>query len=429
MSIKIEKTKNNNELKLEFTIEAEKFDEAIKSVYHKNMKHFNVPGFRKGKVPMHIVEKFYGDEIFYEDAFNEVVAPVYEKELTENKIEAVSKPDIDITQIGKGKDLIFTAIVQTKPEVTVGKYKGIEIPKIEYNVSEEDINHELSHMQEKNSRLVTVEDRAVEDKDIAVIDFEGFVDGVAFEGGKAENHELTIGSHTFIEGFEDQVIGMKIDEEKEINVKFPDEYFSKELAGKDATFKVKLHQIKKKELPNLDDEFAKDASEFDTLKELKESIQKKLEEENASKAKYETEEAAIKAVCEDTEIEIPSGMIETEIDNMAKEIEGRLAYQGLKLDDYLKMLGKTMEDFRKEYEEQAKENVKSKLVLEAVAKDAKVEVSEEEIAEKIKEMAEKYNRKEDEIKQNEQLKKYIEENIKTDKTIKLIVDNAKVAKK
>ena len=418
MSIKVEKTKNNNELKLEFKVEAQKFDEAIQTVYRKNMKYFNVPGFRKGKVPMHIVEKFYGDEIFYEDAFNEVLGQVYEKELEENNIEVVSKPNIDITQIGKGKDLIFIAIVQTKPEVTVGKYKGIEIPKIEYNVSDEDINHELLHMQEKNSRLVTIEDRAVEDGDIAVIDFEGFVDGVPFEGGKAANHELTIGSHTFIEGFEDQVIGMKINEEKEINVKFPDEYFSKELAGKDATFKVKLHQIKKKELPKLDDEFAKDASEFDTLNELKESIQKKLEEENISKAKYETEEAAIKAICSNTEVEIPSGMIETEIDNITKEIEGRLAYQGLKLENYLKMLGKTIEDFRKEYEEQAKENVKSRLVLEAVAKDAVVEVSELEIAEKLKE-----------IKQNEQLRKYIEESIKTEKTIKLIVDNAKVVKK
>ena len=429
MSIKIEKTKNNNELKLEFKIESEKFDEAIKEVFRKNMKHFTIPGFRKGKAPMNIVEKFYGDEIFYEDAFNELVDPIYEKELEENKIEAVSKPDIDITQIGKGKDLIFTAIVQTKPEVTVGKYKGIEIPKIEYNVSDEDINHELLHMQEKNSRIITIEDRNVEDGDIVVIDFEGFVNGTAFEGGKAENHELTIGSHTFIEGFEEQLIGMKINEEKEINVKFPDEYFSKDLAGKDATFKVKLHQIKKKELPTLDDEFAKDVSEFDTLKELKESIQKKLEKENQSKAKYETEEAAIKAVCNNTEVEIPSGMIETEIDNMSKEIEGRLAYQGLKLNDYLKMIGKSIEDFRKDYEKQAEESVKSRLVLEAVAKDANIIVSDIEISEKLKEMAEKYGKKEDEIKQNEQLTKYIEESIKTEKSIKYIVDNAKFTKK
>lgn len=425
MSIKIEKTENANELKLEFQIEAAKFDEAIVTVYKKNQKYFNVPGFRKGKVPMHMVEKFYGNEIFYEDAFNEVVPEVFEKELKENNIEAVSHPNIDITQIGKGKDLIFTAVIQTKPEVKAPKYKGIEIPKIEYTVSDEDINHELGHMQEKNARLVTVEDRAVENGDIAVIDFEGFVDGVAFEGGKAENHELEIGSHTFIEGFEDQVVGMKIEEEKDINVTFPEEYFSKELAGKPATFKVKLHEIKKKEMPKLDDEFAKDASEFDTLDELKASIKARIEEENKNREKYETEDAAIKAVCDAAEFDIPSGMIETELDNMMKDIDSRLSYQGMNLKSYLQMMGKTEEDMRKEYEEQAKTSVKSRLVLEAIGKDAKIEVTDEEIADKIKEMAEKYGKKEDELKDNEQLKNYIKENLKTDKTIALIVDNAK----
>lgn len=425
MSIKIEKTENANELKLEFQIEAAKFDEAIVTVYKKNQKYFNVPGFRKGKVPMHMVEKFYGNEIFYEDAFNEVVPEVFEKELKENNIEAVSHPNIDITQIGKGKDLIFTAVIQTKPEVKAPKYKGIEIPKIEYTVSDEDINHELGHMQEKNARLVTVEDRAVENGDIAVIDFEGFVDGVAFEGGKAENHELEIGSHTFIEGFEDQVVGMKIEEEKDINVTFPEEYFSKELAGKPATFKVKLHEIKKKEMPKLDDEFAKDASEFDTLDELKASIKARIEEENKNREKYETEDAAIKAVCDAAEFDIPSGMIETELDNMMKDIDARLSYQGMNLKSYLQMMGKTEEDMRKEYEEQAKTSVKSRLVLEAIGKDAKIEVTDEEIADKIKEMAEKYGKKEDELKDNEQLKNYIKENLKTDKTIALIVDNAK----
>ena len=425
MSIKIEKTENANELKLEFQIEAAKFDEAIVTVYKKNQKYFNVPGFRKGKVPMHMVEKFYGDEIFYEDAFNEVVPEVFEKELKENNIEAVSHPNIDITQIGKGKDLIFTAVIQTKPEVKAPKYKGIEIPKIEYTVSDEDINHELGHMQEKNARLVTVEDRAVENGDIAVIDFEGFVDGVAFEGGKAENHELEIGSHTFIEGFEDQVVGMKIEEEKDINVTFPEEYFSKELAGKPATFKVKLHEIKKKEMPKLDDEFAKDASEFDTLDELKASIKARIEEENKNREKYETEDAVIKAVCDAADFDIPSGMIETELDNMMKDIDARLSYQGMNLKSYLQMMGKTEEDMRKEYEEQAKTSVKSRLVLEAIGKDAKIEVTDEEVADKIKEMAEKYGKKEDELKDNEQLKNYIKENLKTDKTIALIVDNAK----
>lgn len=426
MSIKIEKTDKKDEVKLEFTIEAAKFDEAMKKVYAKSAKYFNIPGFRKGKAPMNIVEKYYGDEIFYEDTFNEVVPEVYEKELKENNIEAVSRPDIDVKQIGKGQDLIFTAVVQTKPEVKLGKYKGIEIKKVEYNVSDADIDHELGHMQEKNARLVSVEDRAVESGDTTVIDFEGFVDGVAFEGGKAENHELTIGSNTFIPGFEDQIIGMKIDEEKEIQVKFPEEYFSEELKGKDATFKVKLHEIKKKELPELDDEFAKDVSEFDTLKELKASIKEKLEEENKKKAKYETEDAAVKAVCDNVEIDIPSGMIETEIDNMTQEIEQRLAYQGMKLEHYLQMIGKTVEEFRKEYEEQARTSVKNRLVLEAIIKEEKIEPSKEDVDAKVKEMAELYGKKEEELKANEQFIKYVEDSMKNEKVVEFIVENAKI---
>ena len=426
MSIKIEKTENKNEVKLEFTIEAAKFDEAIKTVYSKNAKYFNIPGFRKGKAPMNIVEKYYGDEIFYEDAFNEVVPEVYEKELKENNIEAVSRPDLDVKQIGKGQDLIFTAVVQTKPEVKLGKYKGIELKKVEYNVSDADIEHELGHMQEKNARLVSVEDRPVEKGDITVIDFEGFVDGVAFEGGKAQNHELTIGSNTFIPGFEDQIIGMKIDEEKDINVKFPEDYFSENLKGKDAVFKVKLHEIKKKELPKLDDEFAKDVSEFDTLKELKESIKQKIEEENKTKAKYEMQDAAVKAVCDDVEIDIPSGMIETEVDNMVREIEQRLSYQGMKLENYLQIIGKTNEEFRKEYEEQAKTTVKNRIVIEAIIKAEKIEPDELTVEEKIKEMAEMYGQKEEQLKQNEGFVQYIKESLKSEKAVEFIVENAKI---
>ena len=426
MSIKVEKTDKTNELKLEFDIEAIKFEEAMKKVYAKNIKYFNVPGFRKGKVPMNIVEKHYGSEIFYEEAFNELVPEIFEAELKENNIEAVGTPDIDIKQMEKGKNLIFTAIVQTKPEVKLGKYKGIELKKVEYNVSDEDIEHELGHMAERNSRLVTVEDRAVESGDITVIDFEGFVDGKAFEGGKAENHELTIGSNTFIPGFEDQIIGMKINEEKDINVKFPEEYFSEELKGKDAVFKVKLHEIKKKELPELNDEFAKDASEFDTLAELKASIKEKLEKENESRAKYELEEEAIKTVCDNVEIEIPSGMIDVEIDNMVKDIETRLRYQGLGMEQYLQMIGKTNEEFRKEYEEQAEKQVKSRLVLEAITKAEKLEADEESINEKLKEMASVYGKKEEELKENEQFMKYIKDTLKTEATIKFIVDNAKI---
>jgi len=426
MSIKFEKTENNNELKLEFTIEAQKFDEAMKKVYGKTAKYFNIPGFRKGKAPMAMVEKQYGTEIFYEDTFNELVPEIYEKELKENNIEAVSRPDIDVKQIGKGQDLIFTAIVQTKPEVKLGKYKGIEIKKIEYNVSDKEIDHELGHMAERNARVVTIEDRPVENGDITVIDFEGFVDGKAFDGGKGENHELTIGSNTFIPGFEEQIIGMKLEEEKEINVKFPDEYFSEELKGKDAVFKIKLHEIKKKELPEINDDFAKDTSEFDTLEELKNSIKEKLEEENKKRAKYETEDEAIKAVCDDVKLDIPSGMIETEIDNMLRDVETRLSYQGMKLDQYLTMIGKTMEEFRKENEEQAKNSVKTRLVLETIVKEEKIEPSEEDINSKIEEMAGTYGKKSEELKQNEGFMKYINDSLKNEKVIEFIIENAKI---
>ena len=348
MKCKLEKTENANEVKFEITVEAEKFEDAIKKVYFQNAKYFNIPGFRKGKAPMQIVEKYYGKEIFYEDAFNEVAQEALEEAIAENKVEIVARPEIDnIKQMEKGKDLIFTVMLQTKPEAELGKYKGIEIPKIEYNVTDKDIEHELEHMQEHNSRLISVEDRAVEKGDIVTIDFEGFADGKAFEGGKAENYELEIGSNTFIPGFEDQIIGMKLEEEKDVNVKFPKEYFSKDLADKDATFKVKLHEIKKKELPKLDDEFAKDASEFDTLDELKEDIKKKLEKQNEDRTKYETEDAVVKALCENVKVDIPSGMIETEVDRMYKDFENRLLYQGAKVEQYLKMVGKTEEDIKK----------------------------------------------------------------------------------
>lgn len=427
MNCKVEKTKNANEVKLEITIEAEKFDEAIKKVYFKSAKYFNIPGFRKGKAPMQIVEKYYGKEIFYEDAFNELAQDALEQAVEENKLEIVSKPDIEVTQIEKGKDLIFEAIMQTKPEVKLGKYKGIEIKKVEYNVTDEDIEHELGHMQEHNSRLISIEDRPVENGDIATIDFEGFADGKAFEGGKAEGHELEIGSNSFIPGFEDQVIGMKIEEEKDIQVKFPDEYFSKDLAGKDATFKVKVHEIKKKELPELDDEFAKDVSEFDTLKELKESIKEKQQKQNDEKAKYETQEAVMKAVCEGIQVEIPSGMVETEIDNMLKDIEQRLSYQGLKLEQYLQMMGKTQDEMRKEYEPQAIEAIKSRLALEAVIGAEKIEATEEEIDEKLKEMAKNYGKENDEeFLKNQNVRNYLKQGLASEKAIDFLVKNAKM---
>ena len=427
MECKVEKTKNANEVKLDMTIEANKFDEAIKKVYFKSAKYFNIPGFRKGKAPINIVEKYYGQEIFYEDAFNEVVPEELEKAVEENKLEVVSRPDIDVKQIGKGQDLKFTAVFQIKPEVKLGNYKGVEVKKIEYKVTAKDVEHELGHMQEHNSRLISVEDRPVEKGDIANINFEGFVDDVAFEGGKAENHDLEIGSNTFIPGFEDQVIGMKIDEEKDIKVKFPDEYFSKDLAGKDAIFKVKVNEIKKKELPKLDDEFAKDVSEFDTLKELKQDIKKKQQKQNDEKAKYETQDEVMKAVCKEMKVEIPSGMIETETENMLRDMEQRLSYQGLKLDQYLQMMGKSKEDMKKEYEPQAEEAIKSRLALEAVIKAEKIEVADIDVDEKIKEMAKNYGRENDEeFLKNENVRNYIKQGLESEKAIEFLVENAKI---
>ena len=426
MDIKVENTESKNEVKLNFEIEAEKFEDAMKKVYTKNAKYFNIPGFRKGKAPMSIVEQYYGAEIFYEDAFNELVPEIYDEAIKSNNIEAVSRPDIDIKQMEKGKNLIFTAKVQTKPEVKLGKYKGIEIKKIEYNVSDKDIDQELNLMAEKNARLVTIEDRPVQKDDIAVIDFEGFLDGKPFEGGKAENHELTIGSNTFIPGFEDQVIGMKVEEEKDLNLKFPDEYFSKDLAGKDVVFKVKVNEIKKKELPKIDDEFAKDVSEFDTLEELKNSIKEKLENQNKERERIEKEDAAIEAVSEKAEVDIPSGMIETEVDNMMKDIEQRLMYQGLTLKQYTELTGKKETDIRKDFEEQANKNVKYRLVLEAVVNAENIDVDDKELEDRLKEMAKNYGQKEEELLNNENVKKYTRDNMKVEKAIEFLVKNAKM---
>lgn len=429
MNCKVEKTKNANEVKLEITIEAEKFENAIKKVYFQNAKYFNIPGFRKGKAPQAIVEKYYGKEIFYEDAFNDIASEEYEKAVEENKLEVVSRPKIDIVTMEKGQDVVFTAVVSTKPEVELGKYKGIEIEKIEYNVEDSDVESNLKQMQEKNARVTSVE-TPVENGNIAVIDFEGFVDGKAFEGGKGENYSLEIGSGSFIPGFEDQVIGMKIDDEKDVNVKFPEDYFSKDLAGKDATFKVKVHEIKKKDLPELDDEFAKDVSEFDTLEELKNSIKQRLINENAQKAKYEKEDAVMKVVTSEMKADIPEGMVEVEIDNMVKDMEQRMSYQGLKLEQYLKMLNKTEADFRKEFEPQAIEAIKSRLALEAIIKNEKIEASEREVKDKLEEMAKNYGKTAEELEKNDNIKEYIKQGIENEKAIEYLVQNAKeVAKK
>lgn len=427
MNSKVEKLENS-QVKLEITIEAEKFEEAMQKAFFKNAKHFSVPGFRKGKAPRNIVERYYGESVLYEEAFNIAAPDVYDEVIKENEIEAVSSPEIDITQIGAGKDLVFTAVVTVKPEIKLGKYKGLKIEKKEYPVTEEAVQEHLDEMLEKNARIISADKRhKVKKGDTAVIDFEGFVDGVPFEGGKAENHSLEIGSGAFINGFEDQLVGMKIDEEKEIDVTFPEEYFSKELAGKPAKFKVKVNEIKVKELPELDDEFAKDVSEFDTLEELKADLKEHIQEENERKAKYEEEEEAIQAVLAKTEVEIPRVMIDNEIDGYIHDFESRLSYQGLSLDMYLDMMGKNLADVRKEYEEKATTNVRTRLVLEEIFKIEKLEVTDEDINEKLKDLSRAYGRDADEFVKNatESMKEYVKEELKYTLAVKFIMANAK----
>lgn len=426
MSMKQENTENKNEVKLTFTVEKEKFEEAIQEIYKESAKYFNIPGFRKGKAPYKIVERYYGANIFYEDAFNKLAPEVYDEEIKESKLEIVSHPKIDIVQMEKGKDLIFTAIVNTKPDFKLGKYKGIELEKPEHKVSDEEVEHELTHMADHNSRMVTVDDRACKKDDLVTIDFDGSVDGVPFDGGKAENYDLTLGSNTFIPGFEDQVIGMKIDEEKDVVVTFPEDYFEAKLAGKEATFKVKLHSIKYKEMPKIDDEFAKDVSEFDTLADLKKDIKKKKQEEHDHMAEHELEDKAVLAVCDNTEIDIPEGMIDAEIDNQVEQVSQRLQYQGMKLDQYLKLVGQTEKELRDSFREGATQNVKSSLVLEKIIEVEKIKPDEKFVKEKLEEMAKQYNHDVEELSKNDNLKEYLEKSSKNELAVKFIIDNAKI---
>ena len=429
MNSTITKKENAKEVELEITIEASKFEEAIKKVYVKSAKYITIPGFRKGKAPMQIVEKYYGKEIFFEDAFNEVGPQAIEEAVKEHKLEVVSRPNVEIKQIEKGKDVIFTATFEVKPEAKIGKYKGIEVEKIEYNVTDEAVEHEIEHMQEHNARIISVEDSAVEEGNIATIDYDGSVDGVHFEGGKGENFDLTIGSKTFIPGFEDQVIGMKIGEEKDVKVTFPTEYHQEDLAGKEAIFAVKVNAIKKKELPKLDDEFAKDVSEYETLAELKASIKENMQKESDNKAKYETEEAIMQKIVETTEVEIPNGMIETEVDNMMKDMEQRLSYQGLQLNQYLSMMNKQEDDMREELKDQAEKSIKSRLALEQIIKAEKIEATEEELDSKIAEMAKNYGKEDDkEFGKNENVRNYIKNGLANEKALNFLIDNAKFKK-
>ena len=425
MNCKVEKTKNANEIKLEITVESTRFDEAIKKVYFKSAKYFNIPGFRKGKAPMQIVEKYYGKEIFYEDAFNEVAQEALEEAIKENKLEVVSRPDIEVTQIEKGKDLIFTAVVQTKPEVTLGKYKGIQVKKVEYNVSDEDVEHELMHLAEKNARLVSVEDRPVESGDITVIDFEGFVDGVAFEGGKAENYALEIGSGQFIPGFEEQMLGMKEGEERELNVKFPDEYHSENLKGKDAIFKVKVHEIKEKQIPELNDEFVLEL-ELDGVK-TKEEYEKHVEAEllkgKEAEAKRAREKAIIQTICDNAKVDIPESLIDMRKSQMIRQVESQAKQYGLSLEQFLSFQGLDLEQYKEVLTEPAKASVTEEVVLDAIVSKEKIKLTKKELEAEIKKLAEHYQMEVEEFKSKIDLQE-LESYLAIDKAKALVFEKA-----
>lgn len=389
MSLQVEKLEKSM-AKLTIEVSAEEFEKAMESAYHKNKGKMNIPGFRKGKAPRAMLEKMYGASIFYDDAANAVIPEAYEKAAEESGLEIVSRPEIDVVQIEKGKSFIFTAEVALKPEVTLGQYKGIEVPKMEVEVTEEEIDAELKKEQDNNSRMIVVDDRAVQDKDQITLDFDGYYEGEPFEGGKGEDYPLIIGSNTFIPGFEEQLIGAEIGKETEIHVTFPEDYHAKDLAGKPVVFKCTVKDIKVKELPELDDEFAQEVSEFDTLAEYKESIQKKLADKKEAEAKGKKEDAVIKAIIEGAEMEIPEPMIQTQIGQMVSDFAQRMQQQGISLDQYMSFTGIDMNQIREQMKPQAVERIQSRLVLEKVAELEQIEVSDEKLEVEMKMLAEGY---------------------------------------
>ena len=428
MNAKMEKVENNV-IKFEITVEAEKFNEAIEKAYKKNVKKFNVPGFRKGKAPLSIIKQYYGEGAFYEDAVNFCCDDTYPLALEENNIKPVDYPEIDIVEIGEGKDFVYTAKVTVTPEVELGEYKGLEVKKVEYPVTDESIDNELKAMQEKNARIETrEEDATVEKGNIAIIDFKGFVDGVPFEGGEGTDYSLEIGSGTFIDNFEDQLVGMKKGETKDVEVTFPEEYGKEDLNGKKATFNVTIKEIKVKELPEIDDEFVKEVSEFDTLEELKNDIKTKMEESNNARAKAEYEDHVIDAVCENAKVDIPQIMIKNETDQMIKELEAKLKYQGLDLDSYYKFTNSSEEKVRDYMKETAEKRVKTRLVIEKIAVLTEIKPTEEELLEKATEMAKQYASKDTEKMAKLLLdaqRPMIEQDLVNGKIIDMLVDSSK----
>lgn len=397
MSLQVEKLEKNM-AKLTVEVPAEQFEAALKTSYNKNKNKFNIPGFRKGKAPQAMIEKMYGVGVFYEDAVDEAINASYPDAAKESGLEIVSRPEISIEQVEKGKSFIYVATVATKPEVTLGEYKGIEVEKAKPEVTDADVEAELKKVQEQNSRLVSVEDRAVADGDQTVIDFEGFVDGKAFEGGKAEDYTLVIGSHSFIDTFEDQLIGKNIGEDVEVNVTFPAEYHAAELAGKPATFKVKIKEIKMKERPELNDEFASEVSEFETLDAYKEDVKNKLAETKQAQATAENENNVVQKVVDNAQMDIPAPMVDEQVRNMIEDYARRLQSQGISFDQYLQFTGSTIEQLQEQMRPQAELRLRTRLVLEAVVAAEKIEPSEELVEAEIKKMSENYKMDAEQIK-------------------------------
>lgn len=424
MSSKIIK-KEGTKVELEITISKEKFNNAIDEAFKNNSNKFKIPGFRNGKVPKDIVEKTYGEEIMYEEAFNMIADEEYSNAIAEHNLVVVSNPQLNITSIGKDKDVIFTVSLHVKPEITLKKYKGLEIKKVNVTITEKDVENELENIKNKNARIITKQDQVVEKNDIANIDFEGFLDKVPFEGGKAEKYDLEIGSNSFIPGFEEQLIGMKAGEEKEITTTFPKDYGNKDLAGKDTIFKIKLHEVKQKEVSSLDDEFAKDVSEFDTLEEYKQSLKQELQNKKEASAKAEKEAQTIEKLTENVEVDIPEPMIEKQIELIMSDVEQNLSYQGLDLNKYMELSNIKEDELKAQFRDNAIKDIKLKLALEYIQKKEDLTVDEKEIDKKIEELSNTYGKKEeaDSLKNNAQVREYMQNQLKQEKVLEFIISN------
>lgn len=425
MSVQVEKLEKSM-AKLTITVGADKFGSALDQAYKKNKSKIALPGFRKGKAPRAMIEKMYGPSVFYEDAANELIPDAYEAAAKESELEIVAQPEIDVEQIEKGKDFIFTATVAVKPEVTLGDYKGIEVEKKTAEVTEEEVTAEMDKARETNSRMITIDDRATQDGDTVVIDFDGYVDGEQFEGGYAEDYSLVLGSHSFIDNFEDQLIGKNIGDDVEVNVTFPEQYQAEELQGKPALFKVKIKEIKVKELPELDDDFAQDVSDFDTLEEYKADVEKKLLERKEQDIYREKEDAVIEKIIENATMEIPQPMIQTQARQMTNEFAQRIQAQGLSLEQYMQFTGLTPQKMLEDLEPQSLKRIQSRLVLEAVAAAENIQASDEDVDKEMENMASMYQMEVDKLKEliGDDEKKQIAMDLAVQKAVEFVVDSA-----